>query len=156
VISSVDAEEAGEIGEAELEKGEREQHRDAGDQHRFAEELGDELAALGAEHLAQRHFAGALAGAGGGEVDEVDRGHAEDQEGDDREGDDGAPVVARPLGIAFRAAQVDVGHGDEAPVEQVAFAHPLPGDVARRNAAPLPLLSRSLIDSPSAPGRSFR
>jgi hypothetical protein len=77
----------------QLDQREREQHRDAPRSASIRDELDDQLLAVGAEHLAQRHLAGALAGAGGGEVGEVHHRHAEDQQGDDREG----AIVRRSL-----------------------------------------------------------
>ena len=131
-------EEGGEIGEEQLDRGQSDQHREAGDQHGFAEELGDQLAALGAEHLAQRDLAGPLAGAGGGEVDEVDRRHGEDQQRDHRESDDRPPVVARPHERPVGAGQMDVADVDQPPVEIVALADLLVADGDRRDVAPLP------------------
>jgi hypothetical protein len=113
---------AAKSGRKQLDQREREEHRERRDQHRFAEELDDQLLAIGAEHLAQRDLAGALAGAGGGEVGEVDAGHAEDEQGDDREG----AIVRRSLPGRHRAilglAEMDVADVDEAPVLLVAGA----------------------------------
>ena len=64
------------------------------------------MLAVGAEHLSQRHFAGALAGAGGGEIGEIDAGHAQDQESDDHERVDRRPVIAGLHAPALGEAQV--------------------------------------------------
>ena len=88
VEREVGIEEGRERPHQQLDQRQRKQHRDRRDQDRFGDELDDQLPARCAKHLAQRDFAGALRGAGGGEVGEVHDRHAEDQHGDDREGGD--------------------------------------------------------------------
>ena len=100
----------------QLHHGERKQHRDGGDQHRFGEELGDQLLAVGAEYLPERHLAGALARAGRGKIGEIDAGHAQDEEGDDHEGVDRRPVIARLHAAVLGGAEVDVADVGHAPV----------------------------------------
>ncbi len=117
--AQVGVEEGAEPGRGQLDQGQSDQHRHSDEQQRFAEKLGDELAARGAEHLAQSHFSRPLPRAGGGEVDEVDAGHDQDQGRDDREGEHGAVVVARAQRAELRLAEMDVGHVDQLQVHDV-------------------------------------
>ena len=94
------------------------------------------------EHLAQRHLAGALGGAGGREVDEVHHRHAEDQQSDHAESGERAPVAERHERALLGVAEMDVGDRHQLQVEDIGLARRLAVDELRRDRPFLPRRQR--------------
>ncbi len=79
----------------QLHQRQRHEHRNDADQKSLTDELDNELLAIGSEHFAKGHLPRALAGPGSSQISEVHDRHSQDEDGNDREGRDGAPVISR-------------------------------------------------------------
>ena len=93
--------------EGELDQSDGEQSRRRDDHGGFDEELGDELAARRPQGFAQPDLARPAAGAGGGEIGEIDAGDDQQEGGDDPERDERLDRRAEPHGRAIDRGRVD-------------------------------------------------
>ncbi len=84
-----------ETGQQHLGHGQGQDQRHQSDQHRFAQELGDQLDAAGAQGLAHADLARPKHGLGGGQVGEVEAGDQHDQHADGGHAIDRRPAARR-------------------------------------------------------------
>ena len=98
-----------EEGEHQFHHDQRQNNGDEAHEYGLGQELQHQLAAVGAEGLADAHLLGPAGGAGGGQVHEVDAGNQQDRQRDHRKSVD-RPGIAIGFEFPFQVGiEVDVG-----------------------------------------------